>query len=69
MSLCAARLRRAVERSEMGQDRFGLADLEAARCLDGEMRHLAVLRDQRVALAARSHAAADQVQLQPESPW
>ena len=58
-----------VERSEMRQDQFGLADLEAARCLDGEMRHLAVLRDQCVALAAGAHAAAHQVEFEARAPW
>lgn len=45
--------------------RFGLADIEAARRLDREVRHLAVLRDQGIALAAPAHAAGVQVEFQP----
>ena len=37
-------------RSEVRQDRLSLADLKPPGCFDGQMRHLAVLCDQRIAL-------------------
>src|SRR5579883_1301340 len=48
--------------SQLRQHGFGTADVEAARFLYAEIRHLAVVGDQRVTLAADPHAARHQVE-------
>src|SRR2546425_8160601 len=54
------------QRAELVEDRFGVADLELARRLDVQRLDDAVIDQHRVALRADTHAACNQVELEPE---
>ena len=55
------------DRSEIGENRFGLADFEAPGLFDRQMCDFAVLGNQRVTLAAGPHATSHQIQFKPDS--